>query len=205
MAAAVVDLVNKPSDDPAANRSIEQGATYRATITWKTGTPAVAVNLTGYTAKAMFKATPTREASQILSISNANPCVVTTRAAHTLKTGASVVLPNVGGMTQVADVRYTVTVLTPTTFSIGVDSTAYGVYTTGGSVAYVSLVNQTLVSGLEGIILGTTGGDIVIYIKDTTTDVMPLGGVYDLELISTAGDVTRVTQGKFSTSPNVTA
>lgn len=205
MAAAVVDLVNKPSDDPTANRSIELGATYRATIFWKTGTPAVAVNLTGYTARSMFKASPVREASQIIGITKANPAVVTTKAAHGLKTGASVVLPNVGGMTQVAGVRYTITVISATTFSIGVDSTSYTTYTSGGSVAYVSLVNVTAVSALEGLILGTTLGDIVIYIKDTTTDVMPLGGVYDLELVNVNGDVTRVVQGVFSSSLNVTA
>lgn len=43
------------------NLTIEQGATYRNTLTWKTGATVAAalpVNLTGYTARMQFRATP---------------------------------------------------------------------------------------------------------------------------------------------------
>lgn len=204
MAAATINLGKSATGDS----SIEQGSTYRATITWKTGATVAAalpVNITGYTARAMFKASPIKADSRIISISKANPGVVTTEGPHKLVTGQSVVLPGVGGMTELSS-RYTVTRLTDKTFSIGVDTTAYTTYTSGGTVAYVSLVNQTAVSGLEGLILGTTGGTIEIYIKDTTTDIMPAGGVYDLELISGAApfDVTRVAQGTFVATNSVT-
>ena len=201
MAAAVVDLVNKPFDDLTANRSIELGATYRLTIIWKTGDPATAVNLTGYTARSMFKSTPEKDASRITAITKANPCVVTTAAAHKLKTGQTVVLPGVGGMVELT-ARYTVTKVSDTSFSLGVDSTAYTTYTSGGTVAYVSLTN---VLGADGqLVLGTVNGDVQVYILDTITDQMPPGGTYDVELIAAGGDVTRVVQGVFAASPNTT-
>ena len=34
---------------------IDQGATFRQRVTWQTGTPAVAVNLTGYTARMQIR------------------------------------------------------------------------------------------------------------------------------------------------------
>ena len=181
----------------------EQGATYRRTLTWKTGTPAVAVNLTGYTARMMLKATPTKEASQIIAISKANPGIVATKGAHLLTTGKSVVLPGVGGMTELT-ARYTVTVLTATTFSIGVDTTLYTTYTSGGSVAFVSLTSTLNNDGQ--LTLGGVAGTVEIYIKDSVTDVLSGGGSYDLELISPTPtfDVTRLVQGSFSAPPNVT-
>lgn len=190
---------------PAAtvNLTIEQGATYRATIVWKTGTPAAAVDITGYTARAMFKASPVKEASRILSITQANPGVITTQAAHKLKDGQSVRLPGVGGMTELT-ARYTVTVIDSTSFSIGVDTTGYTTYTSGGYVAFVS-ITSTL--GDDGqLILGTTGGDVQIYIKDAATDTMVGGGTYDLEMIGPTPtfDVTRLVQGSFSVTPGVT-
>lgn len=199
MAAATFNLIKSGSSD----YSIEQGATYRMTIIWKTGTPALPVDITGYTARMMMKASPVREASKIVGISKANPGVVTTDGEHRLVTGQSVVLPGVGGMTELTS-RYTVTVLSPKTFSIGVDTTAYTTYTSGGAVAFVSLTSTL---GLDGqLVLGTTGGDIRIYIMDSVTDRMSGGGSYDLELVAPGAspDVTRLIQGTFVVSPNTT-
>lgn len=39
-----------------ANLAIDQGATFRKRFTWKSGTPAVPVNLTGYTARMQIRA-----------------------------------------------------------------------------------------------------------------------------------------------------
>jgi hypothetical protein len=65
-----------------------------------------------------------------------NPCVITTIVNHNLKTGNQVSLFGVGGMTELNGMVAFVTVLTPTTFSLdGIDSTAFGVYTSGGYVA----------------------------------------------------------------------
>lgn len=191
MAAGTLDLV------------IEQGATMRRTLTWKTGTPATAKNITSYTARMMLKTSPLKENSEIVAITKANPGVVTTKAAHKLKTGQSVRLPGVGGMTELT-ARYIVTVLTATTFSIGIDTTAYTTYTSGGTVAFVSI---TSTAGDDGqLILGGVAGTVEMYIKDAVTNVLSGGGVYDLELISPTPtfDVTRLVQGSFSADPNVT-
>ncbi len=51
----------------AANRNIviEAGSTWNDVITWKTGTPAAAVNLSGYTARMQIRATRTAATSII--------------------------------------------------------------------------------------------------------------------------------------------
>lgn len=185
------------------NLIIEQGATFRDLFTWKTGTPAAAVNLTGYAARMMLKASPVKAESQIVSITKANPGIVTTKGPHRLVTDKSVVLPGVGGMTELTG-RYTVTVITPTTFSIGIDTTLYTTYTSGGSVAFVSLTSTL---GTDGqIILGGAAGTVETYIKDAVTDVLSGGGSYDLEMITPTPvfDVKRLTQGTFSAPPNTT-
>lgn len=193
MAATTVDLIDK--------YAIEQGATYRATLIWKTGTPLVPVVITSYSARAMFKTSPIFDVSSVVSITKANPGVVTTKAPHLLKTGQTIVFPNTGGMTELTS-RYTVTALSATTFSIGVDTTTFTTYTGNGVIAFVSLTN---VLGNDGqLILGTTGGDVQIYIKDTVTNQMSGGGSYDIEMVSPSNDVTRIAQGSFVVSPNVT-
>jgi hypothetical protein len=61
-----------------------------------------------------------------------NPCVITTVIDHGLQTGDEVNFFGVGGMTQLNGLQVFITVLTPTTFSLdGIDSTAFGVYTSG--------------------------------------------------------------------------
>lgn len=80
------------------------------------------------------------------AITNANPGVVTTTVNHGLVTGDRVMLIEVGGMTQVNGNIYTVTFVAANQFSIGVDTTAFGVYTTGGIV----LVLTNTISG-DGI------------------------------------------------------
>lgn len=66
--------------------------------------------------------------SRISGITNANPGVVTTAAAHGYKTGDSVRIRGVNGMTQVNGQTYTIIVTGATTFSIGVNTGAYGAY-----------------------------------------------------------------------------
>ena len=71
----------------------------------------------------------------ISGITNANPGVVTTTINHGLTTGqANVYIAGVLGMTGANGGPYTVTVLTPTTFSFGVNTTSLGTYTSGGIV-----------------------------------------------------------------------
>jgi hypothetical protein len=78
---------------------------------------------------------------RIAGITNNNPAVVTTEFNHNLTTGDVKLIRDVLGMTQINNDEYPVTVMSPTTFSIGVDSTDWGVYTGGGTVSPNPIVN----------------------------------------------------------------
>jgi len=101
----------------------------------------------------------------VSAATNANPCQVTV-TGHGFSTNDKVVFHNVGGMTQInftnGSAGYTVTVVDANNFTIGVDSTAYGTYTSGGTAhngkswgaAYTS------VSALDDV-FSFASGDIV--------------------------------------------
>jgi hypothetical protein len=62
----------------------------------------------------------------------------------------------------------------------------------------------SLTSG-TGITLGGTAGTVVVAITAAQSSAIPAGSyAYDLELIATAGSVTRLLQGAFNVSGNVT-
>jgi len=67
----------------------------------------------------------------ITNITQANPGVVTV-ANHGIATGSRVHIKSVSGMTQVNGTTYTITSLSANTFSIGVDTSGYSAYTSGG-------------------------------------------------------------------------
>lgn len=80
-------------------------------------------------------------AKTITGITQANPAVVTTSAAHGYASGDLVYIESVGGMTQVNNMFFFITVLSTTTFSLqsfsagaNVNSGSYGAYTSGGTV-----------------------------------------------------------------------
>lgn len=73
----------------------------------------------------------------ITGLTQANPGVVTA-VGHGYATNDVVYITGVGGMTQVNGLRFTITVLTANTFSIGVDTSAYTAYTAGGTAQKVS-------------------------------------------------------------------
>ncbi|MGK4402063.1 ubiquitin-activating E1 FCCH domain-containing protein [Citrobacter portucalensis] len=70
----------------------------------------------------------------VTGITNANPGVVTTGITHGLTNGQVVNISGVNGMTGINNVPLNVTVLTPHTFSIGIDTSASGSWTGGGEV-----------------------------------------------------------------------
>ena len=75
-----------------------------------------------------------KPAATVSGVTQANPAVVTTSAAHTFVTGESVTITGVVGMTELNGNTYVITVLTSTTFSLnGVDSTAFTAYASAGS------------------------------------------------------------------------
>ena len=69
----------------------------------------------------------------VSAVTKANPGAVTTKYAHNLSTGDKVVFSNVGGMTQLNGNTYTITVTGTTTFTLGVNTSGYTTYTSGGS------------------------------------------------------------------------
>jgi hypothetical protein len=71
----------------------------------------------------------------VAGITNANPGVVATELAHGYTTGQHVVIEDVVGMTEVnGGAGYTATVIDATHFSIGVDTSSYTPYASGGIV-----------------------------------------------------------------------
>src|SRR3569623_974626 len=83
--------------------------------------------------------------SNITGITQANPGVITTSAAHWLQVGDLVSIVNVVGMTQINNATYTVnTVPSATTFTVALsgtplDTTAFGAYVSGGQA--ITLLN----------------------------------------------------------------
>lgn len=68
----------------------------------------------------------------VTGITKANPGVVTC-ATHGFQTGDSVYFYGVGGMTQVNGNTYTITFVDTNSFSLGVDTSGYTTYTSGGT------------------------------------------------------------------------
>jgi hypothetical protein len=79
--------------------------------------------------------TPT---GNVTAATNALPCSVTV-VAHPFTTGQSVSFSGVGGMTQLNGNTYTITKTGADTFTLdGIDASAFGVYTSGGTATRVS-------------------------------------------------------------------
>lgn len=90
----------------------------------------------------------------ISSITQADPCVVTTSSAHGFQTGQLVRITDLGsdmptprGMDQIDGKRYAITVLSTTTFSLqdpisgeDIDSSSYTAYVSGGNVTLITHV-----------------------------------------------------------------
>ncbi|WP_291969493.1 ubiquitin-activating E1 FCCH domain-containing protein [Candidatus Symbiopectobacterium sp.] len=71
----------------------------------------------------------------VTGITNANPGVVTTDITHGYSNGQVIRISGVKGMTGVNDVNLTVHVISPHSFSIGIDTTGSGAWTAGGVVS----------------------------------------------------------------------
>lgn len=71
---------------------------------------------------------------------------------------------------------------------------------------YSSASTIVSLTDASGITLGGAAGTIAILISATTTAALtaPFSGVYDLELVSAGGVVTRLLQGAATVTPEVT-
>lgn len=83
----------------------------------------------------------------ITGATQANPCVITA-VAHPFTNGMHVTIAGVGGMVQLNGNTYTVQNAAANTFELaGIDSTAYGAYTVGGTATRAYVVGDLVVSG----------------------------------------------------------
>jgi hypothetical protein len=71
--------------------------------------------------------------SPIVAITKDNPAEVTSGNVHRFSTGDVVTIEDVGGMVEITDGQYTVTVVDANTYTLdGINSTAFTTYTSGG-------------------------------------------------------------------------
>lgn len=82
-----------------------------------------------------YRYLPAGKTFAIASITKANPAVVTTTLPHSFETGDKVSTIFIEGMTEIDNRSLTITKISDTQFSFdGVDSTAYGTFTSGNAV-----------------------------------------------------------------------
>lgn len=182
-----------------------EGQTFSKTLRWRRDNELV--NLTGYTAAMQAKVASTSTSALITLTSSAgatkvvssatvasNIVTVNTSAAHGFAIGDIVLLHNV--VTSSSDLTYRVKSV-PSSTSFTIARTA-----TNGSL---TLGASPTVNIYASIVLGGSAGTVVISLSDeVTADLTPATYVYDLELTSSTGDVTRLIQGAFVVDPEVT-
>lgn len=129
---------------------------------------------TTYQISAASAATTTRASATISGATQANPCVVTTGAAHGFSNGDLIYIDDVVGMTQINKRIYTIANITGTTFELsGVNSTAYTAYSSGGAASPSSVPFFTTAAGSASVTVTlqdhgvTAGGDVVFPISTT--------------------------------------
>lgn len=145
-----------------------------------------------------------KPAATITNITNANPAVVTTSSAHGFTTGENVTITGVVGMTEVNGNTYAITVLSSTTFQLdGVDSTAYGAYTSGGSAqsdGIYTVVTPYVTADLFR--LGYTQSADVMTITHPSYDVRNLSRLADDNwTLATVNYASTVSAPTFSATP----
>lgn len=101
--------------------------------------------------------TSTSGTASITAATQANPCQITA-SSHGLSTGSYVQITSVGGMTQINDKMFTVTVVDSSNFTLdGVDSSAFGAYTSGGTARRASFYVAKQATAMKSFTSGTSG------------------------------------------------
>jgi uncharacterized protein (TIGR02217 family) len=83
----------------------------------------------------------------VTGITQAAQAVVTVGSGHPFVIGDSVVFGNVGGMTQINGLRASVVAADATTITVGINSTGFSAFTSGGDVATIALFTETVFAG----------------------------------------------------------
>lgn len=146
----------------------------------------------------------------ITGVTQANPAVVTTSAAHPFVNGELVTVQSVVGMTELNGNQYTVANVTSTTFELqGINSTAYGAYVSGGTAqSFNALTVATPYTEAQLPRLGYTQSADVMTIAHPDHDPRNLSRLADddwtLAVINYASTVTAPTFDATSTVAVVT-
>jgi len=192
-----------PGQAAKLNLTIEQGATFDRLLT--------------------YRSSPTVKRA-ISAMTKANPGKVTA-AAHGFVTGDKLFLSKLKGMAQADNRAYTITVLDADNFTLGVDTTTYDAYVSGGTADNGKPVDLTgytarmqvrakvtdtatvldLTTANGGIVLGGTAGTIRILATAAQTAALTIAsGFYDLELIDGTSAVRRLMEGAVTLSKEIT-
>jgi hypothetical protein len=95
-------------------------------------------------------------AKSITAATQANPCQVTA-AGHGKVTGDWAMILSVGGMTEINDKIFKITVIDPDNFTLdGVDSTGYAAYTSGGTATFGAFYKKTGAAAYEDFTAGNS-------------------------------------------------
>ncbi len=189
------------------NLKIYQGGTFKETLRWESST---------------------KKYQPVSSITNAAPMVITLVEAPALPVGWRFRLSNVSGMVEAnsaEDAYYTISNISGNGVTVNlVNSIGYRAYTTGGVLEFNEPVNLTgmtasmqikdKVGGVEilslttansGISINTSLSTITINITAAQTALLDFStAVYDLELVSAGGEVTKFASGSLSLVKEVT-
>ncbi len=94
----------------------------------------------------------------ISAATKANPCEITTSAAHGLSTGDVIMITSVVGMTQLNDKLYQITKVDDTSFTLdGIDSSAYTDYASEGTVTYGTFYVAKPTTAMKNFTSGDAG------------------------------------------------
>lgn len=142
----------------------------------------------------------------ITAITNANPGQVTS-PDHGLLTGMKVTFSGVGGMTQLNGNTFIITEVDANNFTIGVDTTAFGVYTTGGM--WVNQPNAEIQAGTVIINIATVATPFIDQGNGILTNATPgnsgvinyVTGVITIITTAVAGSAVTASLGIFPALP----
>ena len=137
----------------------------------------------------------------IAAISKVNPGVVTTNGPHGFSTGDKIYIDCVTGMTQVNGRVFTITSVTTNSFSLGVDTTSYITYVTGGSAS--KAISSATISGISkanpGVVTTSASHGLVTGDKIFIDGVAGMTQVNNLFFTITLVDATHFTLGANTT------
>lgn len=118
----------------------------------------------------------------ITAITKAAQAVVTV-GSHTFNAGDSVVFQDVIGMYEINNNRGIVTATTGTTITVSINSTAYGVYVSGGTVQTHPRLDEPVTAGFEFDLPMRFDSDLSSLTFDTF-DTLSTGGINLVEILN---------------------